>query len=119
MQFDVCILICDDVYCNKFFCILLLFVCKRDSLKISLFELGVIDFDKLEEQLFVLLVFVFIVCYYNKKNFKQLWRRLKVYFVVVLGSIGRIELLDIVYYCFMIEIEKNMNEFCNKISFEV
>lgn len=118
-QFDVCILTCDDAHCNKSPRTLLSSACKRDSLKTSLFELGVIDFDKLEEQLPASLVFALIVCYHNKKNFKQLWRRLKVHSVVVLGSIGRIESLDTAHYCSMIETEKNMNEFCNKISSEV
>lgn len=118
-QFDVCILTCDDAHCNKSPRTLLSSACKRDSLKTSLFELGVIDFDRLEEQLPASLVFALIVCYHNKKNFKQLWRRLKVHSVVVLGSIGRIDSLDTAHYCSMIETEKNMNEFYHKISSEV
>lgn len=118
-QFDVCILTCDDAHCNKSPRTLLSSACKRGSLKTRLFELGVIDFDRLEEQLPASLVFALIVCYHNKTNFKQLWRRLKVHSVVVLGSIGRIESLDSAHYCSMIETEKNMNEFYHKISSEV
>lgn len=114
-QFDVCILTCDDAQCNRFPSTSLSSACERDSLKTSVFEIGVVDFDRLEEQLPAALAFALIVCKHNKKDFKQLWRRLKVHSTVFLGSIGRIESLASACYCPKIETEKYMNQFYHEI----
>lgn len=114
-QFDVCILTCDDSRCNWSSRTLLSSACERHRLKTSECELRFSDIDSPEEQLPSALVFALIVCNHNKKDFKQLWMRLKEHSAVVLGSMGRIEPPASARCCPIIEIEKNMNQFYREI----